>query len=300
MKKEFKFVSVSVVGIVCASLMTSSFAASSVRSLGGVGTYAGTTSATQAASSTKSATTAARAGAIRVDGSTRVNSGSSLRTPSTRSATAPRLSIGKYLSTHSFVGTGGKLSVDLSTNETVTNMQGNIESLQQNIDNVQLDVKGLQEELQGYLKGVELRYDSASNELYMVSIVDGKEEEIGDRISLDDIGAADDALNNLISGGKMIDVARDEKTGVMSVSAKIVGALSADLKAEDNGLVTATQVVDYAIPKPQAECSAESSTCVLSVKLENNRPVMYWLELVDSGQPATIEETTQETEIVTE
>ena len=109
MKKEFKLVSASVIGLVCASLMTPSFAVTAVRSLGGAGTYTGTTSAAQSA-------TTARAGSVRVGGSTRTSATSSaaLRTPSTRSATAPRLSIGKYLSTHSSLGTGNKVVVENS------------------------------------------------------------------------------------------------------------------------------------------------------------------------------------------
>ena len=155
MKKELKFVSASIVGIVCASLMSPSFAASSVRSLGGAGTYAGTTSAAKAATS-GSAVTAARAGSIRVDSGTRVNTGAALRTPSTRSATAPRLSIGKYLAGASALGSG-KVDVDLSTNDTVTNIQGNITDLKDSmsgltndIDNLTINVEQLQEDLQHF------------------------------------------------------------------------------------------------------------------------------------------------------
>ena len=327
MKKEFKLVSASVIGLVCASLMTPSFAASSVRSLGGAGTYTGTTSATQAASATK-ATTAARAGSIRVDGSTRVNSGSSLRTPSTRSATAPRLSIGKYLSANSSVGTGGKIDAELSTNvgnlgnsvgkldETVTDIKGDLTILQEQVNN--FDIDALRGDIQNLVDAkVVLSYDKEGGILTI------EHEGHTDEVSIFDQEKADAIINNLISSelskvqekvagveekvagvegkfagveaeiaavkkqvgdldipdvpeytaGNLIDITNNK------VSAKIVGALTGALNQEE-GLVTATQVVNYAIPRPGAgQCDTPSKTCVLSVK---NDGQLYWLELVDT------------------
>ncbi|MFQ6729855.1 MAG: hypothetical protein ACLRFK_02255 [Alphaproteobacteria bacterium] len=327
MKKEFKLVSASVIGLVCASLMTPSFAASSVRSLGGAGTYTGTTSASQAASATK-ATTAARAGSIRVDGSTRVNSGSSLRTPSTRSATAPRLSIGKYLSANSSVGTGGKIDAELSTNvgnlgnsvgkldETVTDIKGDLTILQEQVNN--FDIDALRGDIQNLVDAkVVLSYDKEGGILTI------EHEGHTDEVSIFDQEKADAIINNLISSelskvqekvagveekvagvegkfagveaeiaavkkqvgdldipevpeytaGNLIDITNNK------VSAKIVGALTGALNQEE-GLVTATQVVNYAIPRPGAgQCDTPSKTCVLSVK---NDGQLYWLELVDT------------------
>ena len=122
MKAKFNILSASLVGVVCASIMTPSFAASSVRSLGGTGTYTGTSSvrANTATATSGSAVSAARAGSIRIGGgttATKTNTGASLRTPSTRSATAPRLSIGKYLAGSSALGgssTGGDINVGTS------------------------------------------------------------------------------------------------------------------------------------------------------------------------------------------
>ena len=342
MKKEFKLVSASVVGLVCASLMTPSFAASSVRSLGGAGTYTGTTSATQAASATKATTTAARAGSIRVDGSTRVNSGSSLRTPSTRSATAPRLSIGKYLSANSSVGTGGKVDAELSTNvgnlgnsvgkldETVTDIKGDLTILQEQVNN--FDIDALRGDIQNLVDAkVVLSYDKEDGILTI------EHEGHTDEVSIFDQEKADAIINSLISSelskvqekvagveekvagvegkfagveekvagvegkfagveaeiaavkkqvgdldipdvpeytaGNLIDITNN------TVSAKIVGALTGALNQEE-GLVTATQVVNYAIPRPGADqCDTPSKTCVLSVK---NDGQLYWLELVDT------------------
>ena len=111
MKKDFNLLKMSIVGIVCASIGMPAFAASSVRSLGGVGTLSGTSSVRAGAAPETSGSTAtsARAGTVRVNSGTRVNSGASLRTPSTRAATAPRLSIGKYLSGSSALSGGSSV-----------------------------------------------------------------------------------------------------------------------------------------------------------------------------------------------
>ena len=141
----------------------------------------------------------------------------------------------------------------------------------------------LQTELESYLQDVELEYDSEKNALFITYTVNGTKVQ-GKPISLEDLGAADDALNELISGD-MISIAKDEKTGQISVSANvIVGALTGKLEADK--LVTANQTVDYvtgyAIPKPQEECN--HNTCVLS--FQEGQP--YWLELVDK-EPASDE-----------
>ena len=323
--------------------MTPSFAVTAVRSLGGTGTYTGASSASQATSTSKSAVTAARAGSVRVGSGTRTTAGTALRTPSTRSATAPRLSIGKYLSGSTAMKNDGKVNVDLSTNETVTNIQGNIDVLKEDIDNVKqefkqeleqyVNIEGLQTELQSYAKDFQVDYENG-----VLTIT--RDGEAPQEISLFDIEEADRKINDMIAAavkdldipdsvtysagdgvtigednkisanivaGDLIDIQKDEKTGQMlvsadigagdmieikgnTVSAKIVGALTGAL--EQDGLVTATQVVNYAIPKPQAACGY--TTCVLS--FQNGQP--YWLELVDKetgGDPNTVfEEITEE------
>lgn len=299
MKKEFKLVSASVIGLVCASLMTPSFAVTAVRSLGGAGTYTGTTSAAQSA-------TTARAGSVRVGGSTRTSATSSaaLRTPSTRSATAPRLSIGKYLSTNSSLGTGGKVELSNTVNSSVNELNTKYDELEQNIDNVKNDLKeeivvnvdGLREELQTYAKDFTVDYVDG----VLIITRDGEEPQ---EIPLFDKQGAEDKINQMIAdaidgidipefegyeNGNMIEITTDEQ-GKKSVNANvIVGALTGKLEADK--LVTANQTVDYvtgyAIPKPGAgQCNTKSSTCVLSVK---NNGELYWLELVDA-EPASDE-----------
>ena len=300
MKKEFKLVSASIVGIVCASLMTPSFAASSVRSLGGAGTYTGTTSATQAASATKASTTAARAGSIRVDSSTRVNSGSSLRTPSTRSATAPRLSIGKYLSTNSSLGTGGKTELSNTVNSSVNELNTRYDELEQTVKEFNID--GLRSDIASLAGAeVELSYNPETGDLTIIHGDHTSTESILNEAAVDAMIAAAiaDALENYIpesekyEAGDMIDITNNK------VSAKIVGALTGALDQEE-GLVTANQTIEYvtgyvggyAIPKPQAACG--HTTCVLSV--QEGTP--YWLELVNA-EPVS-DDLEQQNEIVTE
>ena len=162
MKTKFNILSASLVGIVCASIMTPSFAASSVRSLGGTGTYTGTSSvrSNTAAATSGSTVTAARAGSIRINNgttATKTNTGASLRTPSTRSATAPRLSIGKYLAGSSALGggssTGGSVNVGQSgvTSSDIKDLQDGLAALEKEISN-----------MTGGAADVEFEYDHAT------------------------------------------------------------------------------------------------------------------------------------------
>ena len=80
-----------------------SYAASSVRALGGAGTYNGTTSAVTAKSDGTSTAGTMRAGTMRTNNAT---TGANTRVTSSRAATSPRLSIGKYLGGSSVISGG--------------------------------------------------------------------------------------------------------------------------------------------------------------------------------------------------
>lgn len=298
MKKEFKLVSASVIGLVCASLMTPSFAVTAVRSLGGAGTYTGTTSAAQSA-------TTARAGSVRVGGSTRTSATSSaaLRTPSTRSATAPRLSIGKYLSANSSLGTGGKVELSNTVNSSVNELNTKYDELEQVVKN--FDIDGLRAEVDALTDAeIALSYDESKGVLTIehaghtdtVSIFNKEEADqiINDLIASEvskvqeEIAAVKEQINNLdipefegYENGTMINITTDDN-GKKSVNA-IIGALTGNFV---DGLAKTSDVADYvggyAIPKPQDECN--HNTCVLS--FQGGQP--YWLELVDK-EPASDE-----------
>ena len=283
MKTKFNILSASLVGIVCASIMTPSFAASSGRSLGGAGTFTGTSSvrSNTAASTSGSAVSAARAGSIRINNGTsaKVNSGASLRTPSTRSAAAPRLSIGKYLAGSSALGggssSGGNVNVGQSgvSSTEIKEIKEGLAALEAEIEN-----------MTGGAADVEFKYDESTGELIFVH---GGETFYADLATQESVAALEERLNEaILSAGATIEadenayikIAVDEDKNTKTVSA-ILSAL--DNGALTDGLTTAAAVTDYvtgyAIPKPSANCF-EDTVCVLSVGKDKQ---YYWLELVD-------------------
>lgn len=288
MKTKFNILSASLVGIVCASIMTPSFAASSVRSLGGTGTYAGTSSvrSNTAAATSGSAVTAARAGSIRINNGTtaaKTNTGASLRTPSTRSATAPRLSIGKYLAGSSALGggssTGGGVNVGQSgvTSSDIKDLQDGLAALEKEISN-----------MTGGAAHVEFTYDESTGELIFVH---GDEKFYADLATQESVKDLEDRLNEIVSvanleGSEYIEIVSDGDENTKTVSA-ILSALDSSGALTD-GLTTAAAVTDYvtgyAIPKPSANCF-EDTVCVLSVGKDKQ---YYWLELVDEVVTETV------------
>ncbi len=98
MKKDLKISTVAIVCVLCAAV-SAAHGASSVRTLGGAGTY----SSAAAASGTSTSSATARGGSVRVTptvnrvSSGAVNNSASAGATTTRVATTPRLSIGKYL-----------------------------------------------------------------------------------------------------------------------------------------------------------------------------------------------------------
>ena len=287
MKTKFNILSASLVGIVCASIMTPSFAASSVRSLGGTGTYAGTSSvrSNTTAATSGSAVTAARAGSIRINNgttATKTNTGASLRTPSTRSATAPRLSIGKYLAGSSALGggssTGGNVNIGQSgVTDDIKDLQAGLAALEKEIG-----------EMTGGAAHVEFTYDESTGELMFVH---GDEKFYADLATQESVKDLEDRLNEIVSvanleGSEYIRIVSDEDENTKTVSA-ILSALDSSGALTD-GLTTAAAVTDYvtgyAIPKPSANCF-EDTVCVLSVGKDKQ---YYWLELVDEVVTETV------------
>ncbi|MCM1294640.1 MAG: hypothetical protein NC311_03700 [Muribaculaceae bacterium] len=101
MKNELKISTLTIVCVLCATAFSGAYGASTVRTLGGTGTY------TSASAASASNTGVARAGAVRVtpsSGKAVATTKSTATTSATSSAagrvsTAPRLSLGKYLGT---------------------------------------------------------------------------------------------------------------------------------------------------------------------------------------------------------
>ena len=279
MKTTFNILSVSLVGIVCASIMTSSFAASSVRSLGGAGTYTGTSSvrANVASETSGSAISTARAGSLRVNNTagTRTTN-ASLRTPSTRASTAPRLSIGKYLAGSSALAGGS------SSKPVVPGQSGSDVDL----SGVEADIEKLQADLEELMNTeVRVEYNDQTGELV---IIHGEEEFSANLVDQNALQQLEDRLNDKISAAGVY-VGDDEFISIddnNTVSA-IVGAL--ENGALTDGLATTAAVTGfvegYAIPKPGAGCISGSAVCVLSVDTSGN---YFWLELVDEVQTTTV------------
>ena len=185
MKKELKISIMTVACVLCAAVVMPAFSASSVRSLGGAGTYAGTASAAAAKTNGESAgdaVSSVRAGSLRVN-----NAAGATRSGSTRAATTPRLSIGKYLSGSSALSGGssvsgshagkpgpGTSSGDVKYLEEFVGYTTNGDTLPQQLSSIILDVEGLRadvESVTGFVSDVS--FDEAEGKLTV--LVDGEE-----------------------------------------------------------------------------------------------------------------------------
>ena len=122
MKNELKISTLSIVCVLCTAVAMPAFGVSSVRSLGGTGTYTSASSAAAAKSDkASSATNSVRGGSMRVNNSASA-SRNATRSSSTRTATTPRLSIGKYLAGSSAISGGSSNRVEIDK------IEGNLSS----------------------------------------------------------------------------------------------------------------------------------------------------------------------------
>ena len=288
MKTKFNILSASLVGIVCASIMTPLYAASSVRSLGGSGTYTGTSSvrANVASETSGSAISTARAGSLRVNNTAGTRStNASLRTPSTRSSTAPRLSIGKYLAGSSALAGGSSKPVvpGGASSDSDVDLSG-----------VKADIAQLQSDLSELMGATDVRveYNEETGELMIKHGNDVFSANLVDQNALLDL---ENRLNDkIVAAGVYVGDDEYISIGEDNTVTAIVGALSGSFS---DGLATTAAVVEYAIPKPDASCLSDSTICVLSVDMTGN---YFWLELVDEPATPTVMDTVEETVPTTE
>ena len=294
MKTKFNILSASLVGIVCASIMTPLYAASSVRSLGGAGTYTGTSSvrAHVASETSGSAISTARAGSLRVNNAAGTRStNASLRTPSTRSSTAPRLSIGKYLAGSSALAGG-------SSKPVVPGGAGSGSDV--DLSGIEADIAQLQDDLSELMGATDVRveYNEETGELIIKHGNDVFSANLVDQNALLDL---EERLNEKIGAAGVEYVGDNEyiSIGENNTVSAIVGAL--ENGALTKGLATGEAVTgfvqEYAIPKPDASCLSDSTICVLSVDMTGN---YFWLELVDEPATPTVMDTVEETVPTTE
>lgn len=194
MKNELKISIVSIVCVLCVSGMSGAYGASSVRTLGGTGTYTSAASASQSGGSTG----VARAGSVRVTPTTAVKANTTKPTTSAsttagRTATTSRLSLGKYL------GGGTAISGGSSTrpgNGSSTTNPGNpglsadvsnrLEQLEDQVDDLKSANEDLKESMQNKLTGdgyieidkdgnISLIVDNLKDDLIGIDGNDGRE-----------------------------------------------------------------------------------------------------------------------------
>lgn len=141
MKKELKISTLSIVCVLCTAAMMPAFGASSVRSLGGSGTYAGTASA--AAAKSNGATTTRNSSVRATAGATKKASTAS-GANSSRAATTSRLSIGKYLGGSTAVSGGSSVRPGGSTGGSDSSMDADLMAdLRSEVDQIRRDVDKL-------------------------------------------------------------------------------------------------------------------------------------------------------------
>ena len=289
MKTKFNILSASLVGIVCASIMTPLYAASSVRSLGGAGTYTGTSSvrANVASETSGSAISTARAGSLRVNNAAGTRStNASLRAPSTRSSTAPRLSIGKYLAGSSALAGG-------SSKPVVPDQSGSGSDV--DLSGIEADIAQLQSDLSDLMgeANISVEYKEETGELIIKE--DGQEVARANLVDQNALLDLENRLNDkIVAAGVYVGDDEYISIGEDNTVTAIVGALSGSFS---DGLATTAAVVEYAIPKPDASCVSGSTICVLSVDTNSN---YVWLELVDEPATPTVMDTVEETVPTTE
>ncbi len=208
MRNKLKLSTLSIVCVLCASVAMPSLGASSVRALGGAGTY--TSASGAAAAKADGVINTARAGSMRVNNVAGANVGAA-RSGSTRAASTPRLSIGKYLSGSSAISGGSSISgankpgtgssgKDLRERveelESFVGFSENGESVSEQLDAIKLDVDALAADL-SQLTGGATTVEYADG---VLTVVQGEDVMVYD-LATDFAGMAEiDALQAALDG----------------------------------------------------------------------------------------------------
>lgn len=182
----------------------SAFAAPSVRTLGGANTYSSAASAS--GGSTSAGTTAPKAsdgaGESLRGGAMRVDSGStigSVRASSSRAASTPRLSIGKYLTTSQTVSGGANGGSGVRPPQQSGGIpDADLEDIRQEMAALQSQITQIQKDFSEIVgKEYEFSYDDETG-LLVVKEDDAVVLEAR-MVTFDDLQALEDKLNNLIA-----------------------------------------------------------------------------------------------------
>ncbi len=235
MKNELKISTLSIVCVLCAAFAAPAFAASTVRSLGGAGTYSSASSAAAAKTSGNvggSGVSSVRGGSVRVAPAAKT---SAAGVTSSRSAATPRLSIGKYLAGASVIGgpanngnnkpglddNNGNLQQRIKVLEDLIIYSGFIEgdesqkdipeqflAVNDRIDSLDLDVAGLKEDLAYLTKGsvLDVVYESETGTLVVTKLVDDVETIVEYPLStLGDLLALEQKINSELAKYALIE-----------------------------------------------------------------------------------------------
>lgn len=152
MKSDLKISTLAIICVLCTAVSGVSYGASSVRSLGGSGTYTSASSAATANSNSSSSASSVRGGSVRVNPTSGVSGTSTTveagTTTSGRVATTPRLSIGQYLGGATSVSGGSSLRPQTPSGGTSSGGDGSLDpdvaaGLRQQVDQLQRDVESL-------------------------------------------------------------------------------------------------------------------------------------------------------------
>ena len=244
MKKELKISTLTIVCVLCAGMVSGAHAASSVRNLGGSGTYSSAASASSANSGVRAATSV-RGGSVRVT-PTSNQSGSSASisagsTTSGRVATSPRLSIGHYLGGGTSVsggsslrpqnpGSGSSVSGGGSSGGEIDT--GTLEGLREQIDVLLRDVQDLQ-------GAVDTKQDVLTAGNNFVSIENNEILVDVDELRYE-LGAGCDFI---VEGGNIVRDCNGDKTTIIAVD-DVVG--DGYVSLEDMNAAIADAVADVA------------------------------------------------------
>ena len=178
MKKYTKISTISIVSVLCAVMVSPVLGASTVRALGGAGTY----NSAASASASKNSVNAARAGTMRVGTTKRVSklvastTASGTRVSGSTTATSgatpgSRLSIGKYLGGSKVTGVSGGVSDE--------------------------DFAGVRDEFANQLDELQAQHDADFAELQ--GRVDEMSDAKQDKLSAGDFIVAEDLENNIVT-----------------------------------------------------------------------------------------------------
>lgn len=220
---------ISVVSLVCAMCAGGAFGAASVRTLGGAGTYSGTTAAATAATGSTSTRSGSDAiNAVR-GGSMRVTSGSGQSGTSTtvkaggtatRAASQPRVSMGGYLSglksTSTSTSSSGASSSRPGTTGGTTTDPSAMADLEARVGVLESDVGNLQDASDNFVRHDDLRGDVAAVvfDTDGVSVLENDagyitDADLGDYVQFTDM---DEALADYVTGDEFDETLADYVT----------------------------------------------------------------------------------------